>query len=57
MLLSFFQVISETEYQKWSAEWAAAENDYTNADELKYKLMEEIEVNLELLGKIFSLSF
>uniref|UniRef100_A0A158QD87 Phospholipid-transporting ATPase n=1 Tax=Hymenolepis diminuta TaxID=6216 RepID=A0A158QD87_HYMDI len=44
------RVISESEYQKWSAQWTAADNDYTNAEELKYKLMEDIEVNLELLG-------
>ncbi|VDO14762.1 unnamed protein product [Rodentolepis nana] len=33
----------------WSAQWTAADNAYTNTEELKYKLMEDIEVNLELL--------
>ncbi|KAM7537180.1 hypothetical protein Aperf_G00000078666 [Anoplocephala perfoliata] len=44
------RIISESEYQDWSAKWTAAENDYQQADDLKYKLMVDIEVNLELLG-------
>ncbi|KAL5104389.1 putative phospholipid-transporting ATPase VA [Taenia crassiceps] len=44
------RVLLESEYQKWAAAWSAAEQDYLESEELKYKLMEDIEVNLELLG-------
>ncbi|CDS41466.1 phospholipid transporting ATPase VA [Echinococcus multilocularis] len=44
------RVISESEYQRWAAAWSLAEQDYLRSEELKYKLMEDIEVNLELLG-------
>ena len=43
-------MISESQYEKWSAAWTEAEHDYQMAEELKQKLMDRIEVNLELLG-------
>ncbi|VDK48573.1 unnamed protein product [Taenia asiatica] len=44
------RVLLESEYQNWAAAWSAAEQDYLQSEELKYKLMEDIEVDLELLG-------
>ncbi|VDD79951.1 unnamed protein product [Mesocestoides corti] len=44
------RVISESEYERWSSAWMLAEGNYQCAEELKFKLMDEIEVNLELLG-------
>eukprot|EP00108_Taenia_solium_P007625 TsM_001104100 transcript=TsM_001104100 gene=TsM_001104100 len=44
------RVLLESEYQRWAAAWSATEQDYLRSEELKYKLMEDIEVNLELLG-------
>nr|VZI45190.1 unnamed protein product [Spirometra erinaceieuropaei] len=45
------RVISEREYAVWSAAYLEAETSYTEAEERKAQLTQEIENNFELLGK------